>query len=83
MMIPATMIRSAAPRTAIAISPGEYFVFLFGGAVGGWAGFFFFFFRLFFLDIRTIVSAAWNGACMPYVNTVDGRFVLCVPRHRG
>ena len=35
MMIAATMMTSAAPRTAIAISPGEYFVFLFAGAVRG------------------------------------------------
>jgi hypothetical protein len=33
MMIPATMITIAAPRTAIAISPGEYFVFFFAGAL--------------------------------------------------
>jgi hypothetical protein len=31
--IPATMIRIAAPRTAIAISPGEYFVSFFAGPV--------------------------------------------------
>ena len=33
MMIPATMINNAAPRIAMAISPAEYFVFFFGGAV--------------------------------------------------
>jgi hypothetical protein len=33
MIIPATMIRMAAPRTAIAISPGEYFVSFFAGPV--------------------------------------------------
>ena len=45
MTIPATMIRIAAPRTAIAISPGEYFVSFFAGPVGGWWRTFFFFLR--------------------------------------
>jgi len=48
MTIPATMIRIAAPRTAIAISPGEYFVSFFAGPVEGCRLAFFFFLRGFF-----------------------------------
>ena len=48
MMIPATMIRMAAPRTAIAISAAEYLVFFFGCALFGRALFIFFFLRVFF-----------------------------------
>ena len=47
MMIPATMIRMAAPRIAIAISPALYFAFFFAGA-GRWPPDFFFFLRGFF-----------------------------------
>ena len=48
MIIPATMITRAAPSTAIAISPAEYFVFFVGvGACCGWRPFFFFL-RVFF-----------------------------------
>ena len=45
MTIPATMIRIAAPSTAIAISPGEYLVSFFAGPVGGCRRTFFFFLR--------------------------------------
>jgi hypothetical protein len=39
---------NAPPRTAIAISPGEYFVFFLGGAACCWVVLFFFFLRGFF-----------------------------------
>ena len=60
MMIPATMIRIAAPRTAIAISPGEYFVSFFAGPVGCGRVAFFFFLRGFFDMALPLYRAAWN-----------------------
>ena len=65
MMIPATMIKSAAPRTAIAISPGEYFVSFFAGPACCGALFFFFFLCGFFdmvlLSYPSAVAAGLYG----------------------
>jgi hypothetical protein len=70
-IITPTMITSAAPRAAIAISPGEYFVFFCAGADRGWLAAFFFFFRGFFDMTPILYRATRNRRGDPDVETVD------------
>ena len=70
MMIPATMIRIAAPRIAIAISPAEYLVFFCTGP-DGWVVRVFFFLRGFFDITEALYRGVRNSRQFQCVPSVD------------
>ena len=83
MMIPATMIKIAPPRTAIAISPGEYFVSFLAGPVGGCRPAFFFFLRGFF-DMTLLCYLIVEIRCGRFSRQMlDARYWILDPPVRG
>ena len=72
IIIPATMTRIAAPRTAIAISPALYLVFFFAGPVCECPPPFFFFFRGFFDITQSFYRETGNSLSLKDVMNCEG-----------
>ena len=71
-MIAPTMMRIAAPRIAIAISPALYLVFFFAGPVCECPPPFFFFFRSFFDMTQSFYRETGNSPSLQDVMTCEG-----------